>query len=134
MLPISRPDAPPSPAVSRRRSIIGVAAIGALLLAPAAALSHHGWGSFDASKALDHTGPVVASIYANPHGVLTMERNGRRLTIELAPVFRMQARGLSEADIAPGKVVRVLAYENTRDATLFRAEWVEVAGRRVELR
>ena len=109
------------------------AALAALAL-PAAALAHHGWGSFDSSKVLDHAGPVVSSVYANPHGTLVMAREGRNLTIELAPVSRMQARGLSEADIAPGRTLRVYAYQNQRDASLFRAEWVEVQGRRVELR
>lgn len=110
-----------------------LAALAALAL-PAAALAHHGWGSFDSSKVLDHAGPVVSSVYANPHGTLVMAREGRNLTIELAPVSRMQARGLTEADIAPGRTLRVYAYQNQRDASLFRAEWVEVQGRRVELR
>lgn len=110
-----------------------LAALAALAL-PAAALAHHGWGSFDSSKVLDHAGPVVSSVYANPHGTLVMAREGRTLTIELAPVSRMQARGLTEADIAPGRTLRVYAYQNQRDASLFRAEWVEVQGRRVELR
>ncbi len=110
-------------------------ALGALLAAvPVAALAHHGWSSFDASKVLDHTGAVTSSTWSNPHGTLIMQRDGRRLTIELAPVSRMQARGLSEAAIAPGRTLRVYAYESTRTPDVFRAEWVEVEGRRVELR
>ena len=111
-----------------------IAAAIALAAVPTAALAHHGWGSFDSAKVLDHAGPVVSSVYANPHGTLVMAREGRTLTIELAPVSRMQARGLREADIAPGRTLRVYAYQNQRDANLFRAEWVEVEGRRVELR
>lgn len=106
----------------------------ALALLPAAALAHHGWGSFDREKVLDHTGSVARSTYANPHGTLHMRRGEAELTVELAPVFRMEARGLRPEDIAPGKTVRVYAYQNTSDPTLFRAEWVEVDGRRVELR
>lgn len=83
---------------------------------------------------LDHTGPVVRSTYANPHGTLYMTRDGRELTIELAPTSRMGARGLQAEDIAAGQVLRVHAYENVNDPGVFRAEWVEVAGRRVELR
>lgn len=121
----------PNPTPYARRAILG-----ALLVLPVAgvALAHHGWSSFDRAKVLDHTGPVKSSTYANPHGEVVMTRNGADLTIELAPVSRLQARGLAEADIAPGKTLRVYAYQNIQTPTLYRAEWVEVDGRRVELR
>ncbi len=115
--------------VVRRMLLAGLAAA-----LPAAALAHHGWSSFDTSKVLDHTGPVTRSVFANPHGTLVMAREGQELTIELAPVFRMEARGLKPEEIAAGRTVRVYAYQNTTNARLFRAEWVEVNGRRVELR
>jgi hypothetical protein len=106
----------------------------AIAAVPAAALAHHGWSSFDTAKVLDHAGPVSRSTFANPHGTLYMMRDGAELTIELAPVSRMEARGLKAEDIAPGKSIRVYAYQNTTNARLFRAEWVEAAGKRVELR
>jgi Family of unknown function (DUF6152) len=99
-----------------------------------AALAHHGWGSFDRTKVLEHAGPVKSSSFANPHGVVVLVKDNADLTIELAPVARMTARGLAEADIAPGKVVKVHAYQNTQTPTLYRAEWIEVEGRRIELR
>lgn len=106
----------------------------ALILTPAIAAAHHGWGSFDRNRTVDHTGPVARSTFANPHGVVISPREGRELTFELAPVFRMQARGLTAEDIAPGRTVRLFGYQNTQTATLYRAEWIEIAGRRVELR
>ncbi len=106
----------------------------ALVAIPAAAAAHHGWGGFDTSKVLDHTGPIARSTYANPHGTVFMAKDGKELTIELAPVHRMTARGLAEADIAPGKSLRVYAYQNIGNPTVYRAEWVEVAGKRIELR
>jgi hypothetical protein len=106
----------------------------AIAAPPAAALAHHGRSSVDTAKVLDHTGPVARSTYANPHGTLYMVKDGQELTIELAPVFRMDARGLKADDVAAGRTVRVYAYQNTTNARLFRAEWVEVGGRRVELR
>jgi hypothetical protein len=115
---------------TRRAALLSLAALGL----PAAALAHHGWGAFDTSKPLDHTGPVARSTYANPHGTLYMVKDGVELTIELAPVFRMEARGLKAEDITPGRTIRVYAYQNRADARLFRAEWVEVNGRRIELR
>jgi hypothetical protein len=111
------------------------AVFGALVALPAAALAHHGWGGFDPTKKLDHTGQVVRSTYANPHGTLYMTKDGGEITIELAPVSRMEARGLPAADIAPGKTVRVFAYQNRGNPKVYRAEWIEAAGKkRVELR
>jgi hypothetical protein len=119
-----------------RRTLI--AAASALAFGGAAsglALAHHGWGGFDTSKVLDHTGPVVRSSYANPHGTLFMTREGREITVELAPVSRMETRGLAESDVAPGKTVRVYGYQNRGNANVYRAEWIEPAGKaRVELR
>ncbi|MBK1661484.1 DUF6152 family protein [Paracraurococcus ruber] len=107
--------------------------LAALLLA-GPAFAHHGWSSFDRAKVLELEAPVLRSTYANPHGILALARDGAELTIELAPTSRMEARGLSAADIAPGRVVRVHAYEATNNPRLFRAEWIEIEGRRVELR
>lgn len=117
--------------MSLSRRLLGLALLAAL---PATALAHHGWSSFDTSKVLDHTGPIARSTYANPHGTLYMAKDGAEMTIELAPVFRMEARGLKADDIEPGKTIRVYAYQNRGDTKLYRAEWVEVAGKRIELR
>lgn len=115
--------------LSRRTAL----AIPALII-PGPALAHHGWGGFDASQVLDHTGLIARSTYANPHGTLWMAREGVEMIIELAPTNRMTARGLAESDIAPGRSVRVYAYRNRGNPNVYRAEWIEVAGRRVELR
>ena len=111
-----------------------LALLAALFLAALPATAHHGWSSFDRDKVLDVTAPVIRSTYANPHGMLWIARAGQELTIELAPTSRMQSRGLAPEDIAPGKPVRVYAYQSTVEPHVFRAEWVEVAGKRVELR
>jgi hypothetical protein len=120
------------PVMTTRRVLL--LATPALILTPAVAFAHHGWGSFDRNRVLDHTGAVTRSSFANPHGVVISPREGRELTFELAPVGRMQARGLSADDIAPGRTVRLFGYQNTQTATLYRAEWIEVGGRRIELR
>ncbi len=117
-----------------RRTILGVAAVAGVSILSGTAMAHHGWGGFDRDKVLDHSGVVARSTYANPHGTLFMQKDGQELTIELAPTSRMQARGLAADDIAAGKTVRVYAYQNRGNPAVYRAEWVEVAGRRVELR
>ena len=108
--------------------------LAAALLAPVAALAHHGWGTFDRAQTVDLAGDVVSSSYVNPHGVVVLRDGGQALTFELAPVSRMQARGLAAEDIAPGRRVRLFAYRNTQDPNLLRAEWIQVGDRRVELR
>lgn len=111
------------------------AVLAAALLVPITAFAHHGWSSFDTAKVLDQSGAVVRSSYANPHGTVVISRDGVDVTVELAPVSRMEARGLAEADIAAGKVVRVYAYQSRDNDKLYRAEWIEPAGKkRVELR
>lgn len=118
--------------LSRRACALAIAVLAA---APAATLAHHGWGGFDTSKVLDFSGAVVKSTYANPHGTIWMQREGREITVELAPVSRMEARGLPADDIAVGKTVRVYAYQNRGNPDVYRAEWIEPAGKaKVQLR
>lgn len=114
------------------RRILFAAGLSLALAAPV--LAHHGWGGFDTNKPLDHSGAVTGSSFSNPHGVVKTFRDGKELTFELAPVARMEARGLAAADIAPGKSVRLYGYQNNGVPALYRAEWIEIAGRRIELR
>ena len=107
---------------------------GLLLSLAVPALAHHGWGGFDTNKPLDHSGTVKESSYSNPHGVVKTMRDGKELTFELAPVSRMETRGLAAADIAPGKTVRLYGSQTNGVPTVYRAEWIEIAGRRIELR
>ena len=109
-------------------------AAAALVALPPLAFAHHGWGGFDVNKPLDHRGTVTESSFSNPHGLVKSLRDGKELTFELAPVSRMETRGLTAADIAPGKSVRLYGYRNNGVPTLYRAEWIEIAGRRIELR
>jgi hypothetical protein len=115
-----------------RRSLMLAAMV---VVTPPLALAHHGWGGFDTSKVLDFSGEIVRATYANPHGTIYMMRDKAEITIELAPVSRMEARGLAEADVAKGKTVRVYAYQNRGNPAVYRAEWIEPAGKaRVQLR
>ena len=42
----------------------------AFALLTSAALGHHGWGSYDASKPVTVTGPIVTAKFENPHAGL----------------------------------------------------------------
>jgi hypothetical protein len=110
---------------------IGIAA--ALALAGAAA-AHHGWGSYDSTKLIKLEGPVVALKYQNPHAEIVMNRDGKKWEIVLAPLSRMENRGLKREEIETGKVVTVEGYARKDGTPEIRAERIIVNGKTVELR
>ena len=106
----------------------------ALLALPAAALAHHGWSSYDASKVIDIRAKFTSVSWANPHGSAKMVWNGKAWDVILAPVSRMQARGLTRAMIAPGRTVRLVGYPRRDGTREMRIERVIVGTKTVELR
>ncbi|GAA0734139.1 DUF6152 family protein [Sphingomonas japonica] len=106
----------------------------ALAAVPAAAVAHHGWSSYDESKPITLTGSFQTVTWGNPHGTATTRWQGKQWGIVLAPTSRMQARGLTEAEIAPGKRVSITGYARRDGAPEMRIERVMVGGKTVELR
>ena len=118
----------------RRRDPIDLAVLTALVLAPASAAAHHGWGSYDASKTLTLDGKIIESTYQNPHGTLRFESSGKVWLVILAPPFRMQNRDLPAEKLAPGATATVVGYVHRNDPNELRAERITIDGRTVELR
>ena len=106
----------------------------AMLLVPAPLSAHHGWSSYDASKAVKVEVPVAAVRYQNPHGEIEIEHEGKTWVIVLAPVSRMQARGLPKDDLKVGETVVVEAYPRRDGEPEMRAERITVKGKTIELR
>ena len=106
----------------------------AAILSAGAASAHHGWGSYDASKVLTISAPVETLSWADPHARIMLEYEGATWEATLAPLSRMQTRGLSEEMLKPGTPVVVLGYPSTRNPHEMRAERITVAGKTVELR
>lgn len=106
----------------------------AALAVPAAALAHHGWSSYDAERELRLVGPFTSVSWANPHGTATMNWQGKQWEVILAPVSRMEARGLTEEMIAPGNRIRIVGYPRKDGTAEVRLERVIVGDRIVELR
>jgi hypothetical protein len=104
------------------------------LLAAAPAAAHHGWGSYDVSKVFTIEAPVERLDWSNPHAHLRLKYQGEEWEATLAPLSRMQLRGLSEAMLKPGTVVRVAGHPSTRIPREMRPERITVAGKTVELR
>jgi uncharacterized protein DUF6152 len=117
-------------AMHKRTILITFAAI----LSAGAASAHHGWGSYDTSKAFTISAPVGTLSWADPHARIILEYQGATWEAFLAPLSRMQARGISEEMLKPGTPVVVLGYPSTRNQHEMRAERITVAGKTVELR
>jgi len=99
-----------------------------------AASAHHGWGSYDATKVFTINAPVETLTWADPHTHITLKYQGNVWEATLAPLSRMQARGLTQEMLKPGTMVSVLGYPSTQKEREMRAERISVAGKTVELR
>jgi len=99
-----------------------------------AASAHHGWGSYDATKVFTINAPVETLTWADPHTHMTLKYQGNVWEATLAPLSRMQARGLTQEMLKPGTMVSVLGYPSTQKEREMRAERISVAGKTVELR
>ena len=105
-----------------------------LALAPLAAHAHHGWGSYEASNQLTIEAPVEAVVWENPHGELTLPHDGEMWHVTLAPLSRMQLRGLSREMLQPGTVVAAQGFPSRTNPNEMRAERLMVNGETYELR
>ena len=106
----------------------------ALVIAPAAALAHHGWSSYDATKTLTVKAPLTAVSWGHPHGSAKVVWKKRTWDVVLAPVSRMEARGLTREMLAPKKVVTLVGYPRKDGTAEMRIERVIADGKTVELR
>src|SRR5690606_7534703 len=73
---VQRATTPRAAQPGRRFMRIATAAAALALAIPAVAYAHHGWSSYDASRPLVVTGPVISSNYGNPHGSLEIRHEG----------------------------------------------------------
>lgn len=119
------------PVLRKASAALGVASV---VLLGGAAFAHHGWGSYDTAKAFTMSGPVAHLEWANPHAHLMMQHQGASWAATLAPLSRMQARGLSAEMLKPGTTVSIFGYPSTRTPNEMRAERITVDGKTVELR
>lgn len=101
----------------------------AVLTAPAAALAHHGWsGQEEKLSVLE--GPIQSVRYLNPHGeVEIIAADKSRWTITLAPLPRMQARGLTKEKLVVGQTVRVEGHRSlAKDRRELKANKITIGG------
>jgi hypothetical protein len=114
------------------KSLAGALALAVLI--PGASLAHHGWSSYDTEKTLTVTGALTDVAWRNPHGEAKIAHAGTTWAVVLAPVARMEARGLTQAMISGGKPVKLVGYPRKDGVAEMRIERITVDGKTVELR
>lgn len=105
-----------------------------LLLLSATAWAHHGWSSYDAEKAMKFDAKLAEVRYRNPHAEVEVDHEGRRWLVILAPIRRMESRGMPSDALQTGKIVTIEGYPKSDGAPELRAERITVDGKTVELR
>lgn len=101
---------------------------------PGPAMSHHGWSEYAQDRVMKVSGEIIESSYEHPHGSLRVRIDGKVWTAVLAPLGRMENRGLTREMIRPGAVVGLEAYPHRRQADEMRVERITAAGKTIELR
>ena len=108
--------------------------VSAFVLLTSAAVAHHGWGGYDASKPITVAGPITTSKFENPHATITVQASDKIWTVTLAPTSRMNSRGATEKVVAVGQNVSAYGYPSTVQNDEMRAERITVNGKTYEMR
>lgn len=114
-----------------KRSII---CLMALVVMTSAAIAHHGWGSYDAANPVTVRGPILISVFSNPHATISVQGADKVWTMTLAPTSRMISRGALAELVAVGKQVVAFGYPSTVEKDEMRVERITIDGKIVELR
>lgn len=104
------------------------------MLLTGAAVAHHGWGSYDATRPVTVAGPIITSKFENPHATITVRTSEKVWTVTLAPTSRMSSRGATAQVIAVGQSVSAYGYPSTVEKDEMRAERITVDGKTYEMR
>jgi len=116
--------------MTHRRAVLTALLAGA----PATALAHHGWGSYDAQNPLTLKGRIERVQFDNPHATIWLATPGKTWEVVLAPPFRMTNRNLPGSALKEGEEVEVMGYPHRTRSVELRAEWIRVAGQVTQLR
>lgn len=95
---------------------------------------HHGWANYNQDKVLDYTGTIQESRYENPHVTAKVKYKNKTWTVILAPVSRMQDRGVTADMLNKGNAIQVVGYPHKKIKDEMRAERIFIDGKKYELR
>jgi hypothetical protein len=105
-----------------------------VLIGAPPALAHHGWSSYDTEQPLRLDTEIIEVHYRNPHAELVIEHQGQQWRVILAPISRLNTRGLPESDLQVGQQIILEGYPRKDGSAELRAERITVKDRTVELR
>lgn len=100
-------------------------------------LAHHGWTGYDESKAFTITGVIREAKWENPHVLIRVQADngkGKTWLAYLAPISRMESRGLKQDAVKVGGTATLKGYPNKTTADELRAENITIDGKTTELR
>lgn len=106
----------------------------AYMLLSSLAWAHHGWSSYDANKVMKFDAALAEVRYRNPHAEVEVDYEGKRWLVILAPISRMESRGLPSDALTKGKTVTIEGYPRSDGTAELRAERITVDGKTIELR
>lgn len=106
----------------------------AILTIPAAASAHHGWSGYDEKKVIKYRAALTDVRWGNPHGTAKVRYKNATWEVILAPVARMEARGLSQQMIGPKQQIVLEGYPRRDGTHEMRIERITAGGKTVELR
>ncbi len=109
------------------------AAFALLCALPAMAGAHHGWSSYDASKTVTINAPIAEIRWANPHGAAAVQYQGKRWEVVLAPVARMEARGLTADMLRKAKTVTLIGQPRSDGTPEMKIQRIVVEGKEYNL-
>jgi len=91
-----------------KRLLLPALAAFVLALPPSpAVLAHHGW-AWTTGGNIELIGVIVSVRLGNPHGVLEVDADGERWTVEVGQPWRNRRAGLEDGDLAGGVEIRVI--------------------------
>lgn len=105
----------------------------AMLALPAAALAHHGWSTYDADKPVSVNATLRDVTWSNPHGGAKITWQRRTWDVTLAPIARMEARGLTRA-MLDGKPVTLQGQVRKDGTAEMKIDRLTLDGKAYELR
>ncbi len=95
---------------------------------------HHGWTNYNQDKTIDYKGTIQELVYENPHATAKVKQNKKIWLVILAPVSRMEARGVTADMLKKGATIQVVGYQHKEVKDEMRAERIFINGNKYELR
>lgn len=97
------------------------------------AFAHHGWRWTDDGQ-FELTAKVEKAAFGNPHGVLTMDADGSRWTVEVGQPWRNAQAGLTDAMMAKGATLTIVGKRSANaNERRMKAERIVIGGQNFDL-